>query len=112
MSCVKNPWRADAREAAKMLEAVEKAGVKHMVGFNYRFVPALRQARQWIEAGLLGEIFHFRAVYLQEWITDPSFPMSWRMEKAAPAAALSATWAPTSSTWPAGWSASRPKFRP
>ena len=45
------PLARDAKEAAKMLEAVTKAGVKHMVGFNYRFVPALRQIRQWIEQG-------------------------------------------------------------
>lgn len=76
------PLARSAREAAKMLEAAEKAGVKHMVGFNYRFVPALRQARQWIEAGLLGEIYHFRAVYLQEWITDPNVGMNWRLDQA------------------------------
>lgn len=75
------PLARNAKEAAKMLEAATKAGVKHMVGFNYRFVPALRQIRQWIEQGLLGDIYHFRGVYLQEWITDPSVPMSWRLEK-------------------------------
>jgi predicted dehydrogenase len=76
------PLARNAREAAKMLEAVEKAGVRHMLGFNYRFVPALRQARQWIEAGLLGEIYHFRGVYLQEWITDPNVGMNWRLDGA------------------------------
>ena len=75
------PLARDASEAARMLEAVTKAGVKHMVAFNYRFVPALRQAREWIEAGLLGEIYHFRAVYLQEWIIDPNFGMIWRLDK-------------------------------
>lgn len=75
------PLARDAKEAAKMLEAVTKTGVKHMVAFNYRFVPALRQAREWIEAGLLGEIYHFRAVYLQEWIVDPNFGMIWRLDK-------------------------------
>lgn len=76
------PLARSAKEAAKILEAAQKAGVQHMAGFNYRFVPALRQARQWIEAGLLGEIFHFRAVYLQEWITDPNFGMTWRLDQA------------------------------
>lgn len=75
------PLARNTQEAAAMLEAVEKAGVKHMVAFNYRFVPALRLARQWIEEGRLGEIYHFRAVYLQEWITDPNFPMIWRLDK-------------------------------
>ena len=75
------PLARTAKEAATMLEAATKAGVKHAVAFNYRFVPAIRQARQWIESGALGEIYHFRAVYLQEWIADPDFAMVWRLDK-------------------------------
>ena len=75
------PLARTTQEAATMLEAVQKANVKHMVAFNYRFVPAIRQARQLIESGMLGEIYHFRAVYLQEWITDPNFGMIWRLDK-------------------------------
>lgn len=75
------PLARNAREAGRMLEAVTKAGVRHMVAFNYRFVPALRLARKWIEQGLLGQIYHFRAVYLQEWIIDPNFGMIWRLDK-------------------------------
>ena len=45
-----------------------KAGVKHMVALNYRFVPAIRLAYELIQSGKLGRIYHFRAVYLQEWI--------------------------------------------
>jgi predicted dehydrogenase len=75
------PLARTAKEAAQMLDAVEKAGVKNMTAFNYRFVPAIRQARYLIETGKLGEIYHFRAVYLQEWITDPKFPMIWRLTK-------------------------------
>jgi len=52
-----------------------------MVAFNYRYVPAIRQAYELIRSGKLGEIFHFRAVYLQEWIIDPSFPKIWRLDK-------------------------------
>ena len=74
------PLAPSAKTAATMLEAVNKSGVKHMVGYNYRFLPAIRQARQLIENGALGEIYHYRAVYLQEWITDPDFPMSWRLD--------------------------------
>jgi len=66
-----------------MLEAVTKAGVKHMTAFNYRFIPAVRQVRYLIEKGMLGEIYHFRAVYLQEWIADPKFAMVWRLDKNA-----------------------------
>jgi predicted dehydrogenase len=75
------PLGRTAKEAAAMLEAVTKAGVKHMVSFNYRYLPAIRQAYELIHSGRLGEIFHFRAVYLQEWIIDPTFPMVWRLDK-------------------------------
>lgn len=75
------PLARTAEEAKGMLDAVEKAGVKHMVAFNYRFVPAIVQAKKLIESGALGRIFHFRAVYLQEWIIDPNFPKIWRLDK-------------------------------
>lgn len=76
------PLARTAEEAKTMLDAVQKAGVKHMVAFNYRFVPAIAQARQLIQSGALGRIFHFRGVYLQEWIIDPNFPKIWRLDKA------------------------------
>lgn len=75
------PLARTSKEAATMLEAVTKAGVKHMVSFNYRYVPAIRQAYELIRSGRLGEIYHFRAVYLQEWIMDPGFGMVWRLDK-------------------------------
>jgi predicted dehydrogenase len=75
------PLARNTQEAAFMLDAVTRAGVKHMVSYNYRFVPAIRQAYELIRAGKLGEIFHFRAVYLQEWIIDPNFPLVWRLDK-------------------------------
>lgn len=75
------PLARNAREAAQMLEAVEKTGVVHMVAHNYRFVPAIRLAYDLIRSGQLGEIYHFRAVYLQEWIMDPNFPFVWRLDK-------------------------------
>ena len=84
-----------------MLDAVTKAGVKHMVAFNYRFVPAIRQAYELIQSGALGRIYHFRAVYLQEWIM-PHYnqAMIWRLrQERRRAAARWATWARTSSTW-------------
>ncbi len=76
------PIARNAAEARRMLDAVNKAGVKHMVAFNYRFVPAIRYAYDLIQSGALGEIYHFRAVYLQEWIADPNFGMVWRLDKA------------------------------
>lgn len=76
------PLGRTAAEAKSMLDAVEKAGVKHMVAFNYRFVPAIVQARKLIESGALGKIYHWRAVYLQEWGMDPEMETSWRYQKA------------------------------
>ncbi|HZG85842.1 Gfo/Idh/MocA family oxidoreductase [Paenibacillus sp.] len=69
---------ADSRE---MLQAAEQAGVKHMVGFNYRFAPAVQLAKKLVEEGRLGRIFHFRAWFLQDWIIDPDFPLVWRLQK-------------------------------
>lgn len=64
-----------------MIAAVRESGVKHMVNFNYRKAPAMALAKKMIEAGELGEIRHVRAVYLQDWLVDPAFPMNWRLRK-------------------------------
>ncbi len=64
-----------------MLEAVEKAGVKNLVAFNYRRVPAICLAKKMIEQGCIGKIYHWRGVYLQDWIIDPNFPLVWRLER-------------------------------
>jgi predicted dehydrogenase len=76
------PLARNAAEAKAMLDAVQAAGVVHMCAFNYRFVPALKLARDIIHAGRLGRIYHFRAQYLQEWIMDPGFGMVWRLDAA------------------------------
>jgi predicted dehydrogenase len=52
-----------------------------MVCFNYRRAPAVQLAKQLIDEGRLGEIRHWRAVYLQDWLVDPGFPMTWRLQK-------------------------------
>jgi len=76
------PLARNAEESNRMLEAARKAGVKHMVAYNYRFLPAIRQTRELIEKGALGRIFHFRAVYLQEWVMPHySTPFVWRLDK-------------------------------
>lgn len=69
-------------EAEQMLAAVKKAGVVHMLCHNYRRCPAVTLAKQLIDAGELGDIHHYRGVYLQDWIVDPNFPRVWRLEKA------------------------------
>jgi predicted dehydrogenase len=77
------PLGRDANESHEAWQRVDAAGVKHMCAFNYRFVPAVRLARQMIEAGELGEIFHFRGRYLQEWAVDQDSPIVWRLSKEA-----------------------------
>jgi predicted dehydrogenase len=68
-------------EARQMRDAVERAGVVGMVNFNYRRVPAVQLAKRLIDDGRLGTIYHWRAVYLQDWIMDPNFPLVWRLQK-------------------------------
>ncbi len=68
-------------EARAMWEAVKKARVHHMVAFNYRRVPAVALARDLIQKGRLGRIYHFRGVYLQSWLLDPKLPRFWRMDR-------------------------------
>lgn len=75
------PLARTVEEAREMFRAAEKASVKHMTAFNYRFVPAIRLAKKLIEEGYIGKILQFRAVYLQEWIMDPNFPLVWRLRK-------------------------------
>jgi len=76
------PLAMNVAEAREMLRAVTKAGVRHMVWFNYRRIPAIALARKLIQQGELGRIFHIRAAYLQDWIVDPKFPLVWRLRKA------------------------------
>jgi predicted dehydrogenase len=80
ISCEK-PLANTLEDAEKMVEAVEKAGVINLASFNYRRVPAIALAKQLIEEGFLGRVFHWRAQYLQDWIVDPSFPLVWRLQK-------------------------------
>ncbi|MCD6538256.1 Gfo/Idh/MocA family oxidoreductase [Candidatus Bathyarchaeota archaeon] len=75
------PLAATLEDARAAYEAVEKARVKNMVAFNYRFVPAIRLAKKLIDEGFIGKILQYRAVYLQEWIMDPNFPLVWRLRK-------------------------------
>src|SRR5207302_1202668 len=75
------PLGRNADESHAIWRRVEAAGVKHLCAFNYRFIPAIRLAREMLEAGELGEIYHFRGRYLQEWITDPKFPKVWRLNR-------------------------------
>ncbi|MFB3903661.1 MAG: Gfo/Idh/MocA family oxidoreductase [Acidobacteriota bacterium] len=77
------PIALNAGEARQMLDAVREGNVRHMVAFNYRRVPAIALARQMIQEGKIGRVFHFNAVYYQDWLVDPDFPYVWRHDKRA-----------------------------
>ena len=68
-------------EAREMLDAARRAGTANMVCFNYRRVPAVQLAKRIVEGGRLGEIRHWRAVYLQDWLVDPLSPLTWRLRQ-------------------------------
>jgi predicted dehydrogenase len=76
------PLANTVAEAEQMLAAVERNGVLHMLCHNYRRVPAVTLARKLIEGGAVGELFHYRGTYLQDWLVNPAFPRVWRLEKA------------------------------
>ena len=76
------PLANDLGEAERMHAAAKRAGVVNMVCHNYRRVPAVALAKRLIDDGKLGDIHHYRGVYLQDWIVDPNFPRVWRLEKA------------------------------
>ena len=75
------PLANTVAEAERMAAAAQASSGKSMVAFNYRRVPALAYARELVQQGRLGRIFHVRAVYLQDWIIDPEFPLVWRLVK-------------------------------
>lgn len=75
------PLAMDSNQTKEMLEAAQKNGIKHMVMFNYRRAPAILLAKRIIREGRIGNIYHFRAHYLQDWLIDPDFPLTWRLRK-------------------------------
>jgi predicted dehydrogenase len=84
MILCEKPLSMDAPEGVKMVEAVEKAGVPNMVWYNYRRVPAVTLAKQLIDEGRLGRIFHYRAKFLQDWTISKDLPQGgaglWRLD--------------------------------
>ncbi|MCU1536634.1 MAG: oxidoreductase domain protein [Humibacillus sp.] len=78
------PLANSVEEAEQMVRAAEDAarrGVRSMVGFTYRRVPAIAHARAIVEEGRLGRILHVRGAYLQDWLVDPDSPLTWRLQK-------------------------------
>ncbi|MCS6948837.1 MAG: Gfo/Idh/MocA family oxidoreductase [bacterium] len=81
MVLCEKPLANTLAEARQMYEAVQKNGVRHALCHNYRYAPAVQLAKQLIEEGRIGTIYHFRGTYLQDWIVDPNFPLVWRLQK-------------------------------
>lgn len=80
------PLANSVEEAEAMTEAAEAAAARGqvaMVGFNYRRVPATSLARKMVAEGRLGALRHVRVTYLQDWLVDPEFPLTWRLRKEA-----------------------------
>lgn len=75
------PIALTSSEALEMYEAAEKAGVVHYLNHNYRRCPAVMLAKEMIDGGKLGKIYHWRGCYLQSWTMDPDFPLTWHMQK-------------------------------
>jgi predicted dehydrogenase len=75
------PMALSLTQAQQMLHEAKQAGVKHYLNHNYRRAPAVRLSRQLIDEGALGRIFHWRGAYQQDWIIDPSFPLTWHLRK-------------------------------
>ncbi len=75
------PFALSLKEAQEMYEAADKAGIVHYVNHNYRRCPAVMLAKRLIDEGQIGRIFHWRGAYLQDWIVDPDFPLTWHLQK-------------------------------
>ena len=84
MIICEKPLARDGKEAEPMVKAVEKAGVPNLVSFNYRRIPAVTLAKQLIDDGKLGKIFHYRAKFLQDWTISKDLPQGgdalWRLD--------------------------------
>jgi predicted dehydrogenase len=75
------PLAINVEQARQMVAAVKKARVVNMVCHNYRRIPAIALAKRMIDDGAIGNrIYHYRARYAQDWITDPTFPLVWRLQ--------------------------------
>ena len=82
--CCEKPLALNVAQAQEMVDAVEAAGVPNLVSFNYRRIPAVTLAKQLIDEGRLGRIFHYRANFLQDWTISAQVPQggmaTWRLD--------------------------------
>ncbi|HQG49566.1 MAG TPA: Gfo/Idh/MocA family oxidoreductase, partial [Sedimentisphaerales bacterium] len=86
MILCEKPLAMNGQDGEEMVRAVEKAGVANTVWYNYRRVPAVTLAKQLVDEGRLGRIFHYRAVFLQDWTISADLPQGgqglWRLDAA------------------------------
>jgi len=75
------PLAMDVSQSRRIVAAVERAGVKNQLNFNFRFYPAVTRARQLIESGFLGRVFSFRGCFYRSSYINPEKPLSWRLKK-------------------------------
>ena len=75
------PLALSVEQSQRIVEAVEKAGVKSQLNFNFRFYPAITRARQMIDQGFLGRVYSFRGCFYRSSYIDPNKPLSWRLSK-------------------------------
>jgi len=75
------PMALTYEQTKEMYEVAEQHGVKHYLNHNYRRCPAVMLAKRLIDEGRIGRIFHWRGAYLQSWIVDPNFPLTWHLRK-------------------------------
>jgi predicted dehydrogenase len=84
MILCEKPLARNGPEGLKMVQAIEKAGVPNLVSYNYRRIPAITLAKQLIDEGRLGRIFHYRAKFLQDWTMSKDLPQGgpglWRLD--------------------------------
>jgi predicted dehydrogenase len=75
------PIALNAAQAQEMYDAAKEAGIVHYLNHEYRKCPAVMLAKQLIDEGKIGRIFHWRGAYLQSWLVDPNFPLTWHLRK-------------------------------
>ena len=87
MILCEKPLSRTSEEAEEMVKVIEETGVRNTVWYNYRRVPAVTLAKQIVDSGKLGKIFHYRANFLQDWTISPDLPQGgdalWRLDAAA-----------------------------
>jgi len=78
---LEKPMAMTLDQAKEMTAAAKASGIVNYLNHNYRRCPAIRLAKKLIDDGKIGDIYHWRGAYLQDWITDPQFPLTWHLQK-------------------------------